>query len=104
MAKFMFIYHGGAAPTTPEEGEKVMAAWGAWMGSLGESLVDGGNPAGASMTLTAQGVQEGGGSNPVSGYTIVQADSMEAALALGKDCPIFLADGASIEVAEALDM
>ena len=104
MAKYMFVYHGGTAPETPEEGEKVMAAWGAWMQSLGESLVDGGHPVGMSTTLTANGVVEGGGPNPVSGYTMVQADSMEDAIALGKDCPIFLADGASIEIAEAMDM
>ena len=35
MPKFMFIYHGGGRPETPEEGEKVMAAWGAWMELLG---------------------------------------------------------------------
>ena len=104
MPKYMFIYHGGAAPETPEEGEKVMAAWGAWMENLGANLVDGGNPAGMSMTLTAQGVEQGGGANPVSGYTLVQADSMEHAIELGKDCPIFLADGASIEIAEAMEM
>ena len=104
MPKYMFIYHGGSAPETPEEGEKVMAAWGAWMAGLGDNLVDGGNPAGPSMTLTANGAQDGGGANPVSGYSLVQADSMEQAMELGKDCPIFLADGASIEIAEAMDM
>ena len=36
-----------------------------------------------STTLTANGVEEGGGPNPVSGYTMVQADSIEDAIALG---------------------
>ena len=27
MAKFVYIYTGGGMPETPEEGEKVMAAW-----------------------------------------------------------------------------
>ena len=104
MPKYMFIYHGGKGPETPEEGQRVIAAWGAWMQGLGGNLVDGGNPAGPSMTLTTSGAQEGGGANPVSGYSLVQADSMDHAMELGKDCPIFLTDGASIEIAEAMDM
>lgn len=36
MPKFMFIYHGGSAPESPEEGEKVMAAWDAWMSGMGK--------------------------------------------------------------------
>ena len=30
MANYIFAYHGGKMPETPEEGERVMAAWGAW--------------------------------------------------------------------------
>lgn len=104
MPKFMFIYHGGSAPESPEEGEKVMAAWDAWMSGMGDALLDGGNPAGASMTLTASGVTEGGGSNPVSGYTLVQAASMQDAIELGRGCPILNDAQGSIEIAEALDM
>lgn len=104
MPKFMFIYHGGDAPETPEEGEKVMAAWGAWMAGLGDNLLDGGNPAGPSMTLSASGTTDGGGSNPVSGYSLVQADSMDHAIELGKGCPMLDAADGSIEIAEAMDM
>ena len=104
MPKFMFIYHGGSAPESPEEGEKVMAAWDAWMSGMGDALLDGGNPAGASMTLTASGVTEGGGSNPVSGYTLVQAASMQDAIELGRGFPILNDAQGSIEIAEALDM
>ena len=67
MPKFMFVYHGGSMPETPEEGAKVMAAWEAWMGGIGSDLVDGGNPAGPSTTVSADGVVDNGGSNPVSG-------------------------------------
>jgi len=104
MPKYMFIYHGGGPAETPEEGEKVMAAWGAWMGELGDALIDGGNPAGPSMTLTAGGSSEGGGANPVSGYSLVQADSMEHAMELGKSCPMLDAADGSIEIAEAMEM
>ena len=41
MPKFVFAYHGGKAPESPEEGAKVMAEWNAWYGSMGEAVVDG---------------------------------------------------------------
>lgn len=104
MAKFMFIYHGGGRPETPEEGEKVMAAWRAWMDGLGEALIDGGNPAGMSKTVSATGVSDDGGSNPVSGYTLVSADSIEAACDMAKGCPILAGGAGTIEVAEAMEM
>ena len=46
MAKDVFAYHGGGHPATPEEVKKVMDAWGAWFGSLGAAVVDGGNAVG----------------------------------------------------------
>ena len=104
MAKFALVFHGGSMPESEEEGAKVMAAWGAWMESLGSALTDPGNPFGDSTTINADGsTTAGGGANPASGYTLVDADSLDAAVALAKACPI-LDDGGSVEVAEALDM
>ena len=43
------------APTAAEQ-EKVMADWGQWFGSLGQDLVDGGNPfSGKSTAINADG-------------------------------------------------
>ncbi len=102
MPKYVFAYHGGKKPETQEEGEQVMAAWGAWFEQIGADLVDGGNPVGLSKTVTANGVEDNGGSNPLSGYTLINAADMDAAIEIAKTCPI-LADG-SVEVAEAIDM
>lgn len=104
MPKFMFIYHGGGRPETLEEGEKVMAKWTAWMGSIGADLLDGGNPAGVSKTVTASGVDDDGGANPVSGYSLVNASDMDAAIEIAKGCPILEGGVGTVEVAEALDM
>ena len=46
MPDFMFIYHGGKKPDSPEEGEKAMAEWGAWYQSMGDAVLHGGGPAG----------------------------------------------------------
>ncbi len=103
MAKYVFAYHGGGMPETEEEQAAVMAAWGAWMGGLGDALVDPGNPFGETKTVTSDGVTVGGGANPVSGYSIFNGSSLDEAVAAAKGCPI-LETGGSIEVAEAIDM
>lgn len=104
MAKYLFVYHGGKMPESPEEGAKVMAEWQAWFGSMGDAVVDGGNPVGMSSTVHSDGSVSGdGGANPVSGYSLVSAVDLEQALQLAKGCPILSADG-SVEVAEAIEM
>ena len=104
MPKFMYIYHGGGRPETPEEGERVMAAWMKWMEGMGDAVVDGGNPAGMSRTVTAGGVEDNGGANPVSGYTLVHAADMDAACEMARGCPILEGGAGTIEAAEAMEM
>ncbi len=104
MPKYVLAYHGGATPETEPEVAKVMAAWEAWMGSLGEALVDPGNPIGQTKTLSADGsVTVGGGADPLSGYSLLNASDIDEAVSLAKGCPIF-ESGGSIEVAEAIEM
>ena len=102
MPKYVFAYHGGKMPSTPEEGKKITAAWMAWYEKMGAAVVDGGTPVGKSKTVTAKGVEANGGANPISGYTLVTAADMDAAIKMAKGCPIL--DGGTVEVAEAIDM
>ena len=104
MAKYLFVYHGGKKPDSPEEGEKVMAAWGAWYASMGAAVLDGGGPAGDSSTVSADGVASDGGANPVSGLTIVEAADQTAACDMAKGCPLVADGSGSVEVAEILQM
>lgn len=104
MSKFVLAYHGGGMAATEEEQARVMAAWGAWMEGLGAALTDPGNPAGRTKTIQADGsVVDGGGANPVTGYSIIDADSIDDAISLAKDNPI-LDSGGSVEVVETLEM
>jgi hypothetical protein len=104
MAKFLFVYHGGSTPTSDAEIKQVMDAWGKWMGGMGAAMVDGGAPVGKSSTVNSNGsVSDNGGANPASGYSLVEAKSLNDALAHAKGCPI-LAAGGSVEVAETIDM
>lgn len=104
MSRFMFVYHGGKAPESPEEGAKVMAEWQAWFGTMGAALLEPGGPAGMSKTVTKSGVAENGGANPVSGLTIVEAADQGAAVKLAKGCPMVKDGSGSVEVAEILQM
>jgi hypothetical protein len=102
MPKFLYAYHGGKTPSSPEEGAKVMAAWNAWFGTLGGAVVDGGAPVGQSHTVSGKGATGNGGANPVSGYSIVTADDYDAAIAIAKGCPILAAG--TVEVAQIVEM
>lgn len=105
MTKYVLTYHGGAGMAeTPEEMEQLMAAWGAWFGQLGESVVDGGNPFGPASTVAPDGsVSEGGVVEGLSGYSVLNAADMDAAVSMAKGCPV-LAGGGSVQVSEAIEM
>ncbi|NNE83605.1 MAG: hypothetical protein HKN28_06510 [Alphaproteobacteria bacterium] len=102
MPEFMFACHGGKKPETPEQGAELMAKWHAWIADLGDAMVNPGTPLGKSKTVSADGVADDGGANPLSGFSIVKADSMDAVLEMAKTCP-FLEMG-TIEVAETMEM
>jgi hypothetical protein len=103
MASYLLAYHGGGMPETEADRAKVMEAWGAWFAGLGDVVVDPGNPIGQTRTVaTDGGVSAGGGANPVSGYTVIKADSMDAAVKAASGCPV-LASGGTIEVGETFE-
>ena len=103
MATYLFVYHGGHAPSTMEEGQQAMAAWGNWFASMGDDVVDGGNPVGASTTIHHDGsVVSNGGANPTTGYGVVKGRDLNDAIAKAKGCPILLMSG-SIKVAETFE-
>ena len=104
MPKFIFAYHGGKAPDSPEEGQKAMKAWTDWFTGLGAAIVDGGHPAGMSKTVLNGSVADNGGANPISGYSLVNAADLNAAVEMAKGCPMVTTGEGNVEVAECLDM
>lgn len=98
MGNFLFLYHGGSQPTSPEEGQKVMEAWTNWFGSLGDAVVDAGNPTSVTKTVDASGAVSGS-SSAVNGYSVVKADSHDAAVAIAQGSPQRDAGG-SVEVVQ----
>jgi len=101
MTDYLLLYSGGHMPESEDEQAAVMKAWNEWMHALGEGLKDGGNPfTPAAKTIAADGaVSDGPVGSPASGYSIISADSLDAAVAAAKGCPV-LQGGAQISVYE----
>ncbi len=104
MPKFVLAYHGSPKLASKEDGNTHMAAWKNWMQSLGDAVVDPGVPVGPSKTILSDGtIANDGGPNPLVGFTVLLAATIEDAIKMAKPCPHVTAGG-SIEVAPVLDM
>jgi len=101
MSKYVLAYLGGGMAATEEERNAAMAAWGAWFGELGSAVVDAGNPFAGSTSVASDGSVNGGARAGLTGYSVVEAASLDAAGNLAKGCPI-LASGGSVDVYEVL--
>ena len=103
MPRYMITYLGGDQPSSSEEGKQHMSKYMDWLSSLGDSAVSPANPLKDTSTVSPDGTVTTGGSTTMSGYTIIEADSMDAALSIAKACP-FLDIGGSLEVSELIEM
>ncbi|GAC13385.1 YciI family protein [Aliiglaciecola lipolytica] len=111
MNDYMLIYKGGnkdwMTETSPEEMAEVMGKWGQWMGQLEQKgqLASGGSPLNyEGKRLTGDGmvtdVSLAEIKELVTGYSIVRAESMDEAVHIAKDCPIFLYPDITVEIRE----
>ena len=103
MPQYMITYLGGDKPSSPEEGKQHLSKYRVWLSSLGESAVSPANPLKGTSTVNSDGTVTTGSTTSMSGFTIIEADSMEAALLIAKACP-FLDIGGSLEVSELVEM
>ena len=103
MPQYVITYLGGNQPSTPEESKKHRSKYMEWLSSLGDSAVSPMNPFKDTSTVNPDGTVTTGGKTLMSGFTIIKADSMEAALSIARAYP-FLAIGGSIEVSELMLM
>jgi len=101
MANFVLLYTGGNTPQSEAEGAAIMKAWMDWFGSLGSAVVDGGNPfTPIAKSIASNGtVSDGPVGTLATGYSILKADSLDAAVQMAKGCPQ-LQSGGQISVYE----
>ena len=103
MTQYVIVYLGGDQPSDPEEGRQHFSKYMDWLSSLGEAAVSPANPLKDTSTVNPDGTVTTGGTSTMSGYTIIEADSMDTALEIAKACP-FLDIGGSLEVSELIQM
>ncbi|MGA2131424.1 MAG: hypothetical protein ABSH50_03840 [Bryobacteraceae bacterium] len=113
MNKYLVLYRSEAAlagmsmadmfaNTPPEQMAAGMALWNAWYQKCGSAVMDLGAPLDRSTTVQAGSSTPG--KTSITGYSILQAESMQHAVSLIQDHPHFRAPGASIEILECVRM
>ena len=105
MTNFVLLYSGGSMPASEAEQQAVMKAWEAWAGKLGDAVVSLGDPfTPMAKTIAPDGkVSDGPVGSMASGYSILKANSLDAAVAMAKGCPV-LQGGAKITVYETFNV
>jgi hypothetical protein len=107
MARFLFVYRNGKdsyGTMSPEEMQQMLQRWNTWIAEglrqgwmldAGDALKTEGRVVNAKKVVTDGPFVEA--KEIIGGFSITQADSIEAAAELAKGCPIFLRGG-SVEV------
>ena len=109
MNKYLVIYYAPAeamatmATAIPEEKEAGMGAWMAWKEKAGDAVVNFGAPLMPGQNST-NGNDWTASNNEVSGYSVLQAESMEALQALCVDHPHLQSPGATLGLHEVMPM
>lgn len=101
MAKFVLTFEDARQPSSPEAGQQHMSDYRDWLAGLGDTLVMPQLAFRQTRVVTDQGVRETGPGG-IMGFLMIEAENMEAAIAVARQCP-FLAMG-TMRVAEAMDV
>lgn len=109
MKKFLVLYrmdlaamHKMMESMSKEDQAKSMGEWTTWMQANAAQFTDPGAPVGKNMQVTGAGVSQV--SNDLAGYSVVQADSVEAATAFVATGPHMKMPGATCDVMELMPM
>jgi hypothetical protein len=105
MSDYVLLYSGGKMPESDDEIAATMKLWNDWMAELGDALKDGGNPfTPAAKTISPDGsVADGPVGTMATGYSIINAASLQDAVDIAKGCPV-LEGGAKITVYETFQV
>ena len=108
MKKYLLLYLSPVSAeqqmqtASPEDMQKGMEPWVRWFDANKQAMVEMGTPTANEMNVT-----KAGSSRPttfIGGYSIVQAEDMDAVKAILSDHPHYMMEGNSIEVLELMPM
>jgi hypothetical protein len=97
MARFLVTYHGGEMPADDKSRQQAMAAFAKWVEQTGKALIDPGAPLGPAKTVSSTSVTDGPAGGRFGGYSVVEANDIDAAVNLVAKHP-FLQRGGSLQV------
>ena len=104
MSQFIIGYLGSPKPASPEDGAAHMGKWKAWMDGLGDAVLTPPSPMSNPKIVSADGVSDGAGPDAMTGYMVVEAEDMDAALVIAKSDPYLNMGGAKLQVAQLMKM
>lgn len=106
--KFMALYMAPAASIaelmsgTPEQMQEGMKAWMGWADANKAAIADMGAPLGKTKTVAAGGAKDG--KNEVTGFSVVEADSADAAAKMFAAHPHLQIKGATIDIMDYVSL
>jgi hypothetical protein len=106
MTRYLVIYEAPVsaqqqlAESTPEQTQAGMDAWMAWASKADDAIVDLGQPLGTGRSITSDGVGDYRGT--ATGYSVVEAGSLDEVVELLSGHPHLHTPGGSIVVLEGL--
>ncbi|NRA89492.1 MAG: hypothetical protein HRU28_19360 [Rhizobiales bacterium] len=107
MDEFAIIYVGSGTPDkmpkTKEEGMAHRQKWMDWVASLGDAVVNPGQPMMEHKLVSANAVDEVNDNSKFTGYAIIKAENIDAAVEIARGDP-FLDMGGNIQVAKLMKM
>lgn len=103
MPNYIFVYLGGEHPADPAEGQKHFEKYQDWLRALGDAVISPAVPFKNTHTIESDGTTGAGTTSMMSGFSIIQLNSMQDALKAAKVCP-FLEINGTLEVSEMIEM
>ena len=101
MKNYVYMYH---VDSHIEDTEEQNAQWSKWFESLGDKLVDAGNPFNPKSEAKISAGKVTMDFDSTSGYTVVKANDLEEAVTLAMSCPLANMAGCAVNVYETMPM
>jgi len=87
MAEYLIAYVG-EKQMSKEEAARQMERWKTWIGSLGDAVVNLGTPLARNKVVSEDGsIEDAGELDRITGFSIVKAEGLDAALNIARQCP-----------------
>ncbi len=103
MKKYLLVYYGGHEESDPKKAKAIMDNWMKWFKDMGKAVVDMGAPTAPGKTVDSKGAKKGVPGDPVTGYSIIETETLDKAVAAAKMSP-HISDDGKIAVYELLPM